>query len=149
VESDLDRDWREEGERLARSGLLRELSVADRSLADFTSNDSLGLSRHPDLIEGARAAAREFGVGARASRLLGGGSPLDEAVEQAVARWLSAEAALLFPTGYQANLGVTAALFASGDFVCSDERNHASLIDGMRLSRATVRVFAHADLAHA
>lgn len=149
MESDLDRDWREERERLASSGLLRDLSVADRSLADFTSNDTLGLSRHPDLIEGARAAAREFGVGARASRLLGGGSPLDEAVEQAVARWLSAEAALLFPTGYQANLGVTATLFASGDVVCSDERNHASLIDGMRLSRATVRVFDHADLDHA
>ncbi|MDP6407935.1 MAG: dethiobiotin synthase [Planctomycetota bacterium] len=149
MERDLDRAWRAERERLASSNQLRELRLAESSLVDFTSNDTLNLARHPALVEGAQAAACEFGAGARASRLLGGGSPLDEAVEAAVARWLDADAALLFPTGYQANLGVTAGLFGLGDFVCSDARNHASLIDGLRLSRARVGVFEHGDADHA
>jgi 8-amino-7-oxononanoate synthase len=149
VDRDLDRDWDEERERLDSAGLLRGLHLAETGLVDFTSNDTLGLARHPALVDGARDAACEFGVGARASRLLGGGSPLDARVESAAADWLDAEAALLFPTGYQANLGVTAGLFAAGDYVCSDALNHASLIDGVRLSRARVGIFDHADTEHA
>jgi 8-amino-7-oxononanoate synthase len=127
------------------AGLRRELELASNALVDFTSNDYLGLARHPEVVEAAREALRESGVGGRASRLLGGGSPFDARAEDALAKWLDAEAALLFPSGYQANLGVVQALVGPGDLVLSDELNHASLIDAARLSRARVVVYRHAD----
>jgi 8-amino-7-oxononanoate synthase len=135
---------------VAARGLKRALEPLEdaRGRVDFTSNDYLGLARHPAVVEGALGAVRDHGAGARASRLLGGGSPLDGRVEAATAEWLGAEAALLFPTGYQANIGLVTALAGPGDTLFSDERNHASLIDACRLSRATVRVFGHDDLEH-
>jgi 8-amino-7-oxononanoate synthase len=135
---------RAQREREAR-GLARSLKLPLDARHDFTSNDTLGLARDPGVIEAGRAAMQEYGAGARASRLLGGGSPLDQELEAAAADWLGAEAALLFPTGYQANLGVVTTLAAEGDAICSDSRNHASLIDACRLSRARTRVFQHAD----
>jgi len=135
---------RAQGKREAR-GLARSLELPLKTQHDFTSNDTLGLARDPEVIEAGRAAIKEHGAGARASRLLGGGSPLDLELEAATAEWLGAEAALLFPTGYQANLGVVTALAGEGDAICSDERNHASLIDACRLSRARTLVFRHAD----
>jgi len=150
VERELERELREEARRLEADGLLRELGPpAAPELVDFTSSDYLGLARHPAVVAGARAAASEFGAGARAARLLGGGSPLDFELEAAVAGWLGAEAALFFPTGYQANLGTLTALAGAGDAILSDELNHASIVDAARLSRATLRVFRHADLEHA
>ncbi len=133
---------------LRRRSLYRELEDSLEPLArvDFTSNDYLGLSRHPEVIAAALAAAGEHGTGARASRLLGGGCGLDRRVERAVADWLGAEEALLFPTGYQANLGLVTALARPGDLLLSDALNHASTIDACRLSRATTRIFAHGDL---
>ncbi|MCE9594052.1 MAG: dethiobiotin synthase [Planctomycetes bacterium] len=127
------------------AGLRRELELVSNALVDFTSNDYLGLARHPDVIEAAREALRESGAGGRASRLLGGGSVFDARAEEALAKWLDAEAALLFPSGYQANLGVVQSLVGPGDLVISDELNHASLIDAARLSRARVVVYRHAD----
>jgi 8-amino-7-oxononanoate synthase len=141
----LDDQLLEEARALRAAGLWRELAPGIR-LADFTSNDYLGLSRDEVVIDAAYSALREHGAGARASRLLGGGSPLDRAAEEACAEWLDAEAALLFPTAFQANLGLIGALVGPGGVVCSDELNHASLIDGVRLSRAEVRVFPHCDL---
>ncbi|MFT4541902.1 MAG: 8-amino-7-oxononanoate synthase [Planctomycetota bacterium] len=117
-----------------------------RSGIDFVSNDYLGFADHPRLVEAARAAAHRFGVGARAARLLGGGCELDAKLESSCARWLGAETALLFPSGYQANVGLLPALAQAPDLILSDELNHASLIDGMRLSRATVQRFPHVDL---
>ncbi|MCZ6598004.1 MAG: aminotransferase class I/II-fold pyridoxal phosphate-dependent enzyme, partial [Planctomycetota bacterium] len=114
--------------------------------ADFCSNDYLGLAGHPAVIEAARDALARHGAGARASRLLGGGSPAHEAAERAAADWLGAESALLFPSGYQANLGVVTALIGRGDAVFSDQWNHASLIDAARLSRARTHVYRHLDL---
>jgi len=131
-------------EREAR-GLARSLELPDNARHDFTSNDTLGLARDPKIIEAGRAALAQHGAGARASRLLGGGSPLDKELEAATADWLGAEAALLFPTGYQANLGVVTTLAGEGDAICSDSRNHASLIDACRLSRARTLVFEHRD----
>ncbi len=136
-------------EELARwesAGLLRRLEAEQAGLVDFASNDTLGLARHPEVSEAARAALERFGAGARASRLLGGGSPVHEEAERAVAEWLGAEAALLFPSGYQANLGLVGALVGRGDALFSDERNHASLVDAARLSRARVFVHRHLDL---
>ena len=137
---------RAQGERAAR-GLTRTLELPKQARHDFTSNDTLGLARDLSVIDAGRAALKDYGAGARASRLLGGGSPLDQALEAAAAEWLGAEAALLFPTGYQANLGVVTTLAGEGDAICSDSRNHASLIDACRLSRARTLIFEHADPA--
>jgi len=122
---------------------------------DFASNDYLGLSRDERVVEAARRALDEGGAGARAARLLGGGSRWHVEAERAAAGWIGGATpheALLFPTGFQANLGVVGALAGRGDAICSDELVHASLVDAARLSRAHVRVFRHCDqdeLAHA
>lgn len=129
------------------AGLRRELRGLTQR-ADFVTNDTLSLSQHPRVIEAARSALAEHGAGGRAAPLLGGGSPLDREAEQAAAEWLGAEAALLFPSGYQANVGLVPALAGRGDVVFSDERCHASLVDGARLSRARVVVFRHDDPDH-
>lgn len=117
-------------------------------LVDFTSNDVLGLSKHPSVVSAAVAAIEEHGAGGRASRLLGGGAPTTRTVESQAAAWIGAEDALLFPSGYQANLTLLSSLVGPGDLVFSDALNHASLIDGARLSRAKVHVTRHADPAH-
>jgi 8-amino-7-oxononanoate synthase len=135
-----------ERERWDALGLRRELPDPAAGGVDLTSNDYLGLARDPALVAGARDALERFGAGGRASRLLGGGSPLDHEVERACAEWLGAEAALLFPSGYHANLGVVAALAGPGDAVLCDELNHASLIDAVRLSRARAVLYRHGDV---
>ncbi len=136
-----------EMERWEARGLRRSV---DREVAegrvDFVSNDYLGLSRHPDLISAAQEALAIDGAGGRASRLLGGGGASHTRAEDAARDWLGAEAALLFPSGYQANLGVVSALVTRGDAVFSDARNHASIVDAARLSRARVYIHAHLDL---
>jgi 8-amino-7-oxononanoate synthase/dethiobiotin synthase len=111
---------------------------------DFTSNDYLGLANDARLVDAACAALREHGAGARAARLLGGGSSA-RALEQLVADWQGTEAALLFPTGYQANVGLITSLAGAEDVLFSDALNHASLIDGMRLSKARRVVYPHLD----
>ena len=142
--------WRAELEGLAAAGLERSIAPLPTGpgTCDFTSNDYLGLARHPEVVEAACHALREHGASARASRLLGGGSPLDAEVEGAVARWVGAEAALLFPTGYQANLGLLTTIAGPGDVLLSDALSHASTIDACRLSRARVEVVRHLDLDH-
>ncbi len=114
---------------------------------DFCSNDYLGLSTHPRLVEALAAAASMHGAGARASHLITGHQTEHEALERELAEWTGRERAILFSTGYMANLGLTAALAAREDTVYGDRLNHASLIDGGRLSRAAIRVYAHADAA--
>jgi 8-amino-7-oxononanoate synthase len=122
---------------------------AERALVSFASNDYLGLAGHAALRAAAAAAAVTEGFGAGAARLVSGDLPSHRALEQALATFLQRPAALLFPTGYQANLGVITALAGPEDLIASDAANHASLIDGCRLSRATVVVYAHADPAAA
>jgi 8-amino-7-oxononanoate synthase len=111
----------------------------------FASNDYLGLSHHPALIEAATTAIREHGFGSAASRLVSGETPPHRALEDALADFLGTEAALLFPTGYQANVGTLTALAGPQDFIASDAANHASLIDGCRLTRSRVEIFEHAN----
>jgi len=129
------------------AGLRRSLPPDEAALGvDFVSNDYLSLATHPALIAAARHALEEAGAGGRAARLLGGGSVHHARAEAAMASWLGDEAALLFPSGYQANLGAITSLVGRGDVILSDARNHASIIDGARLSRARVRVHPHLDL---
>ncbi len=122
-----------------------ELVVDGRRALNFSSNNYLGLADHPALLASAFAAGQTHGFGAGASRLIAGSlAPLRE-LEHALADWLGAEAALLFNSGYQANLGILSGLLGPEDAVFSDVLNHASIIDGCRLSRAKVHVYAHCD----
>ncbi|MEM7203625.1 MAG: dethiobiotin synthase [Planctomycetota bacterium] len=144
----MDAALRRELDERAQRGLRRSTQLDGRVAGlDFGSNDYLGLARDPEIVDAMVAAAREFGAGGRSARLLAGGSPLHEAAEAAAAAWLDAEAALLFPSGYQANVGLLAALAGRGDAIVSDRENHASLIDAARLSRARVVVHEHLDLS--
>jgi 8-amino-7-oxononanoate synthase len=111
----------------------------------FCSNDYLGLADHPEIAAAAARAARDSGYGSSASRLVSGDLPEHRALEDALATFLRAPAALVFPTGYQANVGTLTALASREDFIASDASNHASLIDGCRLSRARVAVYPHLD----
>lgn len=120
-----------------------------RLLTSFCSNDYLGLAAHPALAEAAAAAAREEGPGASASRLVSGDLSSHRRLEQALAQFLEMAATLVFPTGYQTNIGVLATLAGPEDLIVSDALNHASIIDGCRLSRARVAVYAHRDSASA
>jgi 8-amino-7-oxononanoate synthase len=123
------------------------LAVVDgRSLISFCSNDYLGLANDPALIEAACAGARAWGVGSGASHLVSGHLAPHEALEQALAAFTGFPRALLFSTGYMANLGILPALVGRGDTVFSDRLNHASLIDAVQLSRADSQRYPHGDL---
>jgi 8-amino-7-oxononanoate synthase len=125
------------------------LSATGQRVVSFASNDYLGLSQHPALASAAQDAIRRFGTGSGASRLVVGARPIHDELERELAAWKGAEAALLFPTGFAANMGLLTALGRLGGvLVCSDELNHASIIDGARLSRAEVAVYRHGDLEH-
>jgi 8-amino-7-oxononanoate synthase len=124
-------------------------TLRDAPLLNFASNDYLGLADHPALRAAATAMLAQGPVGAAASRLVSGDFPEHRTLEAAIASFLERPAALLFPTGYQTNMGVITSLAGRGDLIVSDAANHASLIDGCRLSRATVRVYPHLDVAAA
>jgi 8-amino-7-oxononanoate synthase len=115
------------------------------AVVSFASNDYLGLTAHPAVMAGARDALDRWGAGSGAARLIVGSRPIHSQLERALARWKGTEAALLFPNGFAANLGVLATLGSAGVTIFSDERNHASIIDGCRMSRARVVVFDHLD----
>ena len=122
--------------------------IGGRLLINWCSNDYLGLSTHPALREAADRAAADWGIGARASRLLTGTTPWHLRLERALAAWFRAEAAIVYPSGYLANLGTLGALASSEDLLFIDRCAHASLVDAARASRATLRVFHHNDPAH-
>jgi 8-amino-7-oxononanoate synthase len=113
----------------------------------FGSNDYLGLSQHPKVIEAAQLGAARYGVGATGSPLVCGHSPAHEALELALARLTGLPRALYFYAGYAANVGIVPALVGPGDAIFSDALNHACLIDGARLSRADIHVIPHQNLA--
>jgi 8-amino-7-oxononanoate synthase len=114
----------------------------------FASNDYLGLSAHPAVMAAARDAVERWGTGAGASRLVTGSRPVHSELERALAEWKGTDAAICFPTGFAANLGALSVLGGPGVQVLSDELNHASIIDGCRLSRSRVSIYRHRDLAH-
>jgi 8-amino-7-oxononanoate synthase len=120
-------------------------------VVSFASNDYLGLSQHPAVKAAAIEAIQRWGTGAGASRLIVGSRPIHDELEAQLAAWRGTQAALVFPTGYAANTGTLATLAGPGTVVCSDELNHASIIDGCRLAGrrgAEVRVYRHADPEH-
>jgi 8-amino-7-oxononanoate synthase len=123
--------------------------VGGQVLRNFCSNDYLGLSHHPELIRAATECMSRFGFGAGAAHLVSGHSHEHHALEQELAEFTGRERALLFSSGYMANLGVISALTDRHDLVLADRANHASLLDAARLSGARLRRFAHGDVAHA
>ena len=123
------------------------LRVDGTALLGFCSNDYLGLSGDARIVEAACAGARTGGAGAGASALISGHCLAHERLEAELARFVGAPRALLFSTGYMANLGIVPALAGRGDAVFSDALNHASIVDAARLSRADVTVYPHRDLA--
>lgn len=131
-----------------QSGLQRTLRSrsADSGLVDLASNDYLGLARHPEVIDGAVRALRIWGAGSTGSRLVTGNTELHEEFESALASFVGADSALLFSSGYTANLGAVTALSGPGSVVVSDAAVHASLVDACRLSRARVVVTPHRDV---
>ena len=126
----------------------RRVVDLDPELVNFASNDYLGLSQHPAVVGAAHHALDRWGAGAGAARLVAGSRPVHGELESALAQWKREPAAVLFPTGYAANLGVLATFATAGVRVLSDERNHASIVDGCRLSRAEVCVYRHGDVDH-
>lgn len=123
---------------------LRVRSAVDVEV-DLASNDYLGLARHPQVIDGGVAALRTWGAGSTGSRLVTGNTELHETFENALAAFVGAESALLFSSGYTANLAAVTALSGPGSLVVSDAAVHASLVDACRLSRARVVVTPHRD----
>ncbi|WP_280258581.1 8-amino-7-oxononanoate synthase [Nocardia wallacei] len=135
------------GERV-RAGLRRELRARGPQAGpiDLASNDYLGLSRHPEVVEGAVEAVRTWGTGSTGSRLVTGTTVAHEQLEAELAEFTGAEAGLVFASGYAANLGVVTALAGRGSLVVSDAGSHASLVDACRLSRARVAIAPHRDV---
>ena len=144
----------------ARQDLLRRLrkveavdgariQIDGKVLVNFASNDYLGLAQHAALREALIRAAKQWGVGATAAHLLGGHREEHEALEEKLASWTRRKCALLFSTGYMANLGALQALLDEGDVCVQDKLNHACLIDGARVSGATLKRYVHADVGSA
>lgn len=130
-----------EGEQLPR------VRIGGREVIMLSSNNYLGLATHPNLKKAAKEAIERYGCGAGASRLIAGTMEIHEQLEDRIARFKGAEAALVFNSGYVANLGLVSSLVGRNDVVFSDELNHASIIDGCRLSKAEVKVYPHKDVA--
>ena len=151
--------WKTVLQQLAQDHLLRELSVIDSPCGPmmslngeptllFSSNDYLGLANHAHLKRAAQQAIEQFGVGAGASRLISGTLTPHHNLELTLAQFTHTEAALTFSSGYTTNVGVIPHLVKSGGLILADRLCHASLIDGCRLSQATLRVFHHNDMDH-
>lgn len=128
---------------LRRSGTVQ---IDLERVADFASNDYLGLAADPRVARAATAVLQAEGTGAGAARLISGHHPIHDALETELAAFKQTDRALLFPTGYMANVGTIPALAGEGDVIYSDAHNHASIVDGCRLSRATKRIFPHGDI---
>jgi glycine C-acetyltransferase len=119
-----------------------------RDIIQLSSNNYLGLTRHPRVVAAARHAVEEFGAGPGAVRTIAGTMSLHLELETRLARFKSTEAALVFQSGYTANVGVVSTLMQEGDLIVSDELNHASIIDGCRLCKAERAIYRHVDYGH-
>jgi 8-amino-7-oxononanoate synthase len=140
--------WIAEQDRVRRAaGLRRELRprAADSPLLDLAGNDYLGLTRHPEVVRAGADACLRWGAGSTGSRLVTGSTALHAELEAEIAEFTGFEAALVFASGYAANIAAVTALTGPGTLLVSDAGNHASLIDGCRLSKAATEVVAHAD----
>ncbi|MCX9011873.1 MAG: 8-amino-7-oxononanoate synthase [Candidatus Methanoperedens sp.] len=150
-------DWlKEELTGIKNKGLYRRFSIIEsaqtpriirggKELILLSSNNYLGLTTHPEVKKAAIKAVEDYGSGAGGSRLTTGNIGLYESLEERIARFKDTEDALVFSTGYMANIGIISAIMNIGDLILSDELNHASIIDGCRLSRADVKIYTHGD----
>ena len=120
-----------------------------KKVINLASNNYLGLTTHPKLREAALEATRKYGVGSGAVRTIAGTMKIHMELEEKIARFKNVEACVVFQSGFTANAGTVSAMLGKDDFIISDELNHASIIDGARLSRAKIKVFRHKDAAHA
>jgi glycine C-acetyltransferase len=120
-----------------------------RKVINLASNNYLGLTTHPKLREAALEATRKYGVGSGAVRTIAGTMKIHMELEEKIARFKGVEACVVFQSGFTANAGTVSAFLGKDDYIISDELNHASIIDGCRLSRAKILVFRHKDVAHA
>src|SRR3981189_2171611 len=120
-----------------------------KKVINLASNNYLGLTTHPKLREAALEATRRYGVGSGAVRTIAGTMKIHMELEEKIARFKNVEACVVFPSGFAANAGTVSAVLGKEDFIISDALNHASIIDGARLSRATILVFRHKDISHA
>ena len=120
-----------------------------KKVINLASNNYLGLTTHPKLREAALEATRRYGVGSGAVRTIAGTMKIHMELEEKIARFKNVEACVVFQSGFAANAGTVSAILGKDDFIVSDQLNHASIIDGARLSRAKVLVFRHKDIAHA
>jgi glycine C-acetyltransferase len=120
-----------------------------KKVINLASNNYLGLTTHPKLREAALEATRKYGVGSGAVRTIAGTMKIHMELEERIARFKNVEACVVFQSGFTANAGTVSAILGKEDFIVSDELNHASIIDGARLSRAKILVFRHKDVAHA
>src|SRR6516164_8590353 len=142
---------------LTQQGLYRHLRILEgeqshkstfdhHQVVNLSSNNYLGLTTHPKLREKALEAVRELGVGSGSVRSIAGTMDIHMELERRLAAFKRTEAVVVFQSGFAANAGTVAAVLSKEDFVISDELNHASIIDGSRLSRATIKVFPHKDV---
>lgn len=132
--------------RLVESEQSSEIILNRNRVVLFCSNNYLGLANHPALKRAAIEAVKKYGTSSGASRLVSGNMTLHEELESRIAKFKGTESALLFNSGYHANLGIIPAIVKKGDLILSDELNHATIIDGARLSRAEVVVYPHLDI---
>ena len=144
-------------EALKQQGLYRRLRVLDgeqkasasvdhKQVVNLSSNNYLGLTTHPTLRERALEATRRFGVGSGSVRTIAGTMEVHEELERRLADFKKTEAVVVFQSGFTANAGTVSSILTKDDIVISDELNHASIIDGCRLSRAEIKVFPHKDV---
>ena len=126
-----------------------ECTIDGKHVINIASNNYLGLTTHPRLREAAMAALKKYGVGSGAVRTVAGTMKIHMELEEKIARFKNVEACVVFQSGFTANAGTVSAILGKDDFIISDELNHASIIDGARLSRAKIKVFRHKDVAHA
>src|ERR671936_431997 len=147
----------EELDSLKAQGLYRHLRVLDgeqkahtsfdhRSVVNLSSNNYLGLTTHPKLREAALEATKTLGVGSGSVRTIAGTMTIHMELERRLAEFKKTEATVVFQSGFTANAGTVSSVLGKDDFIISDELNHASIIDGARLSRATIKVFPHRDV---
>src|ERR1700678_3865944 len=142
-------EWKRDGVyqrlRILQSASAAESKFDGKEVINLASNNYLGLTTHPKLIEAAIDATRRYGAGSGAVRTISGTMDLHMELERRIARFKNVEACVVFQSGFAANAGTVAAVLTPDDYVISDELNHASIIDGCRLSRAKIRVFPHKD----
>jgi glycine C-acetyltransferase len=145
--------WRAEGTyqrlRVLESESAAESRFDGKEVVNLASNNYLGLTTHPKLVEAALAATKRFGVGSGAVRTISGTMSLHIELEERIAAFKNVEACVVFQSGFAANAGTVSALLTPDDHIISDELNHASIIDGCRLSKAKIHVFPHKDVARA